>query len=107
MLSSQDWTAAPWWWAPTNVARAVLEAYSVSGVIGLARREGNRRVYDLIERIVPPHIHNQPTPTRADAQRELTRIAARAYGVATEPDLGDYFRLPRERTVILGSQIEF
>ena len=36
-----------------------------------------------------------PTPTVEEAQRELIRVAARATGVATEPDLGDYFRLPR------------
>ena len=37
--------------ARTSVARAVLEAYSVTGVLGLARRDGNRRYYDLIERL--------------------------------------------------------
>ena len=36
-----------------------------------------------------------PTPGEAEAQRELLLFAARRLGVATEPDLGDYFRLPR------------
>ena len=36
-----------------------------------------------------------PTPREAEAQRELLLFAARRLGVATEPDLGDYFRLPR------------
>lgn len=39
-----------WEWGPSSVVRAVLEAYSATGVLGLARREGNRRYYDLIER---------------------------------------------------------
>jgi uncharacterized protein YcaQ len=45
-----------WWWAPTRASRAVLEALFVSGRVGIARREGNRRYYDLIERLVPPEI---------------------------------------------------
>jgi uncharacterized protein YcaQ len=45
-----------WWWAPTRVSRAVLEALFVTGRVGIARREGNRRYYDLIERLVPDEI---------------------------------------------------
>jgi uncharacterized protein len=45
-----------WWWAPTRVARAVLEALFVVGRVGVARRDGNRRYYDLIERLVPDDI---------------------------------------------------
>jgi uncharacterized protein YcaQ len=45
--------AVDWWWAPTSAARAVMEALFVSGRLGIARRDGNRRYYDLIERVVP------------------------------------------------------
>src|SRR4051794_40961591 len=31
-----------WFGAPTNVVRAVLEAYPATGALGLARRDGNR-----------------------------------------------------------------
>jgi uncharacterized protein YcaQ len=47
---------------PTNTVRAVLEAYCVTGVLGLARREGNRRYYDLIERLLPPDVVTQRIP---------------------------------------------
>ncbi|MEO6351013.1 MAG: crosslink repair DNA glycosylase YcaQ family protein, partial [Candidatus Limnocylindrales bacterium] len=48
-----------WWWAPTRAARAVLEALFVTGRVGVARRDGNRRYYDLVERLVPEHILKQ------------------------------------------------
>jgi uncharacterized protein YcaQ len=47
-----------WWWdntvaTSTKAARAVMEALFVVGELGISRRDGNRRFYDLIERLVP------------------------------------------------------
>jgi uncharacterized protein YcaQ len=48
--------AIDWYWRPTNQVRALLEALAEAGVLGLARRDGNRRVYDLAERLFPPEL---------------------------------------------------
>jgi uncharacterized protein YcaQ len=45
--------AIDWSWRPTNQVRAILEGLALAGVLGLSRREGNRRVYDLVERLFP------------------------------------------------------
>jgi uncharacterized protein len=81
-----------WNWHEGKVA---LEHLFYTGQIAAARRIHFERRYDLTERVLPPAISAVPTPPPADAQRELIRVAARALGVAAEPDLGDYFRLPR------------
>ncbi len=81
-----------WNWHEGKVA---LEHLFFTGQIAAARRINFERLYDIAERVLPEHIQARPTPADADAQRELVRVAARALGVATEPDLGDYFRLPR------------
>ena len=81
-----------WNWHQGKVA---LEHLFFTGRVGASRRVNFERRYDTIERVLGPEILARPTPSVADAQRELVRIAARALGVATEPDLGDYFRLPR------------
>jgi uncharacterized protein YcaQ len=69
-----------WWWAPTRVARAVLEALFVTGRVGVARREGNRRYYDLVERLVPEElVHRRETPEEGMLHRLLSRY--RAHGL--------------------------
>jgi len=60
-LSSLDFeresgSTKDWFGMPENAVRAVLEAYAVTSVLGLARRDGNRRYYDLIERLLPADI---------------------------------------------------
>ena len=60
-----------WFGMPENVVRAVLEAYTVAGVIGLARREGNRRYYDLIERLLPAELLAREVPMREQLRHKL------------------------------------
>jgi uncharacterized protein YcaQ len=81
-----------WNWHEGKVA---LEHLFFTGRVAAARRVNFERLYDITERVLPKRIQTVEPPADSDAQRELVRVAARALGVATEPDLGDYFRLPR------------
>lgn len=95
------------WWGWSEAKRA-MECLFWTGRLTTATRRGSfERVYDLPERVLPPAIHAAPTPDRAEAQRRLLTIAARAMGVATERDLRDYFRLgPAETRTALAELVE-
>jgi uncharacterized protein YcaQ len=81
-----------WSWSEEKTA---LEYLFFAGRVCAARRVNFERLYDLPERVLPPAVLEAPTPSQDEAQRQLLLIAAQRLGVATEPDLGDYFRLPR------------
>jgi uncharacterized protein len=81
------------WWGWSQ-GKEILEWLFWSGEVTTARRRNFERLYDLTERVLPPAVRSAATPSKQDAQRTLMAVAARALGVATLPDLRDYFRLP-------------
>jgi uncharacterized protein YcaQ len=91
-LSSSDVgprAAIDWYWRPTNQVRALLEALAEAGVLAIARREGNRRVYDLAERLFPADLlARRPTVREQARHRLLSRYRANGLlGTAGQAEL--------------------
>ncbi|HEX7490148.1 MAG TPA: crosslink repair DNA glycosylase YcaQ family protein [Candidatus Limnocylindrales bacterium] len=63
--------AIDWWWGPTNAAKAVLDALNVSGRLNLAKRDRNRRYYDLTERLFPADLLETRIPEREQLRHKL------------------------------------
>jgi uncharacterized protein YcaQ len=83
-----------WNWSES---RQVLDYLALVGDLAVAGRNAQFEVlYDLPERVLPPHVLAQPTPALEDANRELVRRAARSHGIGTARCLRDYYRMPAE-----------
>jgi uncharacterized protein len=83
-------TTTDWFGMATNVVRAVLEAYAVTGVLGLARRDGNRRYYDLLERLLPADVLARKLPLEEQLRHKLLS-RYRAHGLLGVGGGGDVF----------------
>jgi len=83
-------TTIDWFGIPTNTVRAVLEAYSVTGVLGLGRRDGNRRYYDLLERLLPADLLAREVPLEEQVRHKLLS-RYRAHGLLGVGGGGDIF----------------
>ena len=79
-----------WFGMPTNTVRAVLEAYAVTGVLGLERRDGNRRYYDLLERLLPAEVLARDLPLNEQLRHKLLS-RYRAHGLLGVGGAGDIF----------------
>ncbi len=80
--------AIDWYWRPTNQVRAILEALAEAGTLGLARRDGNRRVYDLAERLFPADLLAQRRP-EPEQRRHKLLSRYRAHGLLGRSGSGE------------------
>ena len=94
-----------WNWSET---RRMLDYLYTAGELAIAGRNSQFEIlYDLPERVIPPAVLAQPTPTPEEAARELVRRAARSHGVATVQDLRDYYRMSVADTALaVGALVE-
>jgi uncharacterized protein len=94
-LSSRDFdgeegATKDWFGLPENAVRSVLEAYTVTGAIGLARRDGNVRYYDLLERLLPADVLGHEVPEREQLLHKLLS-RYRAHGLLGAGGAGGTF----------------
>lgn len=82
------------WWGSRSAGALALDWLFRIGEVGVRRRPGFVKEFDLFERIVPAPIRAAPTPSFEDALDELLLRSARAHGIASADCLVDYFRLP-------------
>jgi uncharacterized protein len=86
----EDGATKNWFGMPENAVRAVLEAYTVTGAIGLERRDGNRRYYDLLERLLPAEVLAHEVPEREQLRHKLLS-RYRAHGLLGPGGAGGTF----------------
>ncbi|MGB6616430.1 MAG: crosslink repair DNA glycosylase YcaQ family protein [Trebonia sp.] len=97
-----------WFGMPENAVRAVLEAYTVTGVIGLARRDGNLRYYDLLERLLPAEVLMREVPEREQLRHKLLS-RYRAHGLLGAGGAGGTFAriaAPQQRNELRKELVE-
>ena len=85
------------WWNGRSIGTVTLDWLFFTGRVGIRRFGNFQKRFDIIERIVPSAILARPTPSVADAHRELVARAAASLGVGTASDLADYWRIPIRR----------
>jgi uncharacterized protein YcaQ len=89
----EDRSVAPWlstgWTHQRNVSR-MLDLMWVRGQVGIAGRSGGQRLWDLMERCLPPEAPDS-APDDAEVTRTSVLLALRALGVARAPHIRAHF----------------
>ena len=70
-------------WGSASLAKSTLQKLFFHGRVLISRRDGNRRLYDLPERVLPAAVLAAPEPTLAETSRWLALLKLRQRRLAT------------------------
>jgi len=88
-----------------SIPRWALEYHFGCGRLTVADRMPNfQRVYDIPERVIPQEHLNERLP-EPEARTRLLLRAAKSLGIATLPDLADYYRMTPTSAAALVAQL--
>jgi uncharacterized protein YcaQ len=90
LLGEGPRSTGPWW--GRSEVKQLCEYLFGLGELTTGSRRSFERLYDLPERVIPPSVMARSVDAEEGARLLITRSAV-ALGVATEPDLRDYYRL--------------
>jgi uncharacterized protein len=97
----EDRSLAPWlssgWTDQRNVSR-MLDFMWVRGRVGIGGRDGAQRLWDLMERCLPPDPPAEELD-EAEVTRRATLLALKALGVARRPHINAHFTRGRYPTL--------
>jgi len=96
-----------YWGQSTSLSRHVLDALFMTGRIGISRRDGNARSYDLIERLIDPSLlKRRARDDEAIRHRLLSRHrAVGLMGERSAPELVSGLANAKERKRHLGALV--
>ncbi len=77
-------------WTNGSIVSRMLDMMWVRGQVGIAGRSGGKRLWDLMERCLPPGAPDH-VPDEAEVTRTATLLAIRALGVARGPHIRAHF----------------
>ncbi len=80
----------------SSTAKLVLETLTFQGELAVSDRVNTARRYDLFERSVPAETASKSPFSKAEAHREMMKLAIRSLGIGTIADCADYYRIKRK-----------
>ncbi|PJF28625.1 MAG: hypothetical protein CUN52_12500 [Phototrophicales bacterium] len=90
-------------WTGNSVLNKMIDYLWMKGLISVARREGNQRLWDLMARCLPPDAPHHPL-SEADVVMTAVQKAIRALGIATSAHIKAHFtrrRYPNLEDVLM------
>ena len=104
-----DWS----WGRSASIAKAALDVLYVMGEIGIHHKVGTRRVFDLIDRLIPPETLSLPDPNPTDEDYQDWHVLRRIGGLGlVQAGASEYWggilgiRQKNQRQTILNRLVE-